>query len=61
MIGGLANKGVRLMWNREATVYEVVTAERMTLDYLKRRRFNQAQLRCLLVWRGGRPTGLAWL
>ncbi len=53
MIGQLTRSGARLIWNGEAGVEEVVPAARMTLDYLKKRRFNQAQLRCLLVLRGG--------
>jgi asparagine synthase (glutamine-hydrolysing) len=53
LIRRLVGEGVRLSWNREAAVGEVVTAERMTLGYLRQRRFNQAQLRCRLTLLAG--------
>jgi succinoglycan biosynthesis protein ExoM len=58
MIFQIADRGVRLVWNQAAAVDEVVPVHRMTAEYLKQRRFNQAQLRCILALsRGG---GLAW-
>ncbi len=58
LIGQLAQRGARLIWNREAAVHEIVPASRMSVDYMKRRRFNQARLRCLLLLRSGRVA--AW-
>ncbi len=61
MIGQLAKAGIRLIWNREAGVDEIVSADHMTPSYLKRRRFNQAQLRCVLVLRAGGALVFPWI
>lgn len=55
MIRGLMARGIRLIWNREALVEEIVPAERMTLDYVKRRKFNQGRQRVIFVYGPGGP------
>jgi succinoglycan biosynthesis protein ExoM len=58
MIFQIAERGERLLWNEAAVVDELVPVHRMTVEYLKKRRFNQAQLRCIVALsRGG---WLAW-
>jgi hypothetical protein len=42
-------------------VDEIVTAAKATPSYLKRRRFNQAQLRCVLVLRAGGALAWPWV
>ncbi|MBU7581295.1 MAG: glycosyltransferase [Porphyrobacter sp.] len=59
LIRGLVRDGKRLTWNREALVEELVPADRMDLESLRLRRFNQGQLRTLLAYGNGGPTGLA--
>ena len=51
LIQGFVAQGVPLRWVPEGLVDEVVPADRMTLGYLKRRRFNQGRLRCLFLHR----------
>lgn len=50
------DRGQRLTWSAEAAVHEVVPASRMTTAYVRRRRFRNGQLRCL-VEAGGRNWG----
>jgi succinoglycan biosynthesis protein ExoM len=50
------NRGLRLIWSAEAAVYEGVPAPRMTAAYVRRRRFHNGQLRCL-VEAGGHNWG----
>ncbi len=61
LIRGLVQAGKRLIWNEEALVDELVPADRMTLNYLKSRKFNQGQLRCTFVRSDGGAKGLAQL
>jgi succinoglycan biosynthesis protein ExoM len=61
LIRGLIRQGKRLLWNNEALVDELVPADRMTLNYLKSRKFNQGQLRCIFVRGDGGAKGLAQL
>lgn len=65
MIRGLMARGVRLIWNREALVEELVPAERMTLDYVKRRKFHQGRQRVIFVYGSGGPkralAALIWM
>lgn len=42
------DKGVHLHWCADAIVREMVPANRMTLDFLRRRRFRSGQLRCIV-------------
>jgi glycosyltransferase involved in cell wall biosynthesis len=59
LIRGLVARGVRLLWNREGLVEEVVPASRMTLDYLKRRKFAHGQQRVIMNYGTGGGRGLA--
>lgn len=54
LIRGLIQQGVRLAWNREALVEELVPASRMTVEYLKRRKFGQGQQRVIFAYGEGR-------
>jgi succinoglycan biosynthesis protein ExoM len=47
------DRGLCLIWSAEAGVHETVPATRMTAAYLRRRRFHNGQLRCLVEARGG--------
>lgn len=49
LIRALMARGVILRWAPAALVEEIVPADRMTEDYMRRRRYNQGQLRCLLA------------
>lgn len=40
--------GVTLTWCPEALVHEIVPVPRATMDFLRRRRFSDGQLRCLV-------------
>lgn len=51
--------GHRLIWNHDALVEEQVPPDRMTLDHLRARRFNQGQIRCILVYGAGGIAGIA--
>lgn len=53
LIRGLVKHGCRLVWNNEALVEELVPEDRMTLSSLKLRRFNQGQIRCILMFGNG--------
>lgn len=57
LIRSLLEQGKRLIWNREALVDELVSTDRMTLAFLKMRKFNQGQLRCIFVYGQGGMTG----
>ncbi len=57
LIRGLVKQGSRLLWNNEALVEELVPEDRMTLSSLKLRRFNQGQIRCILVFSDGGLSG----
>ncbi len=57
LIRGLVKQGCRLSWNHEALVEELVPESRMTLSSLKLRRFNQGQIRCILMFGNGRLGG----
>lgn len=59
LIRGLVKQGCRLLWNHEAIVNELVPEDRMTLDSLQLRRYNQGQLRCILMFGTGGLGGLA--
>lgn len=58
LIRQLVAAGYRLIWNREALVEEQVPPDRMTLSHLRARRFNQGQIRCVLVYGAGGFSGL---
>lgn len=47
LIKGFVKQGVTLSWAPDALVEELVPEDRMTLKYLKLRRYNQGRLRCL--------------
>lgn len=53
LIRGLIRDGVRLIWNREALVEELVPASRMTIGYLKRRKYAQGQQRVIFAFGEG--------
>lgn len=57
LIRSLVKQGRRLLWNSEALVEELVPESRMTLVSLQQRRFNQGQLRCIVVFGNGGPRG----
>lgn len=59
LIRGLVEQGQRALWNHEAVVEELVPAERMQLSYLRMRRFNQGQLRCIMMLGSGGASGIA--
>ncbi len=59
LIRGLTKQGRQLLWNHEALVEELVPQDRMTLPSLRLRRFNQGQLRCVLVFGNGGLSGFA--
>lgn len=58
LIRGLVKRGRRLAWNHEAVVDELVPEDRMVLSYLRLRRFNQGQLRGILMYGEGGLFGL---
>lgn len=58
LIRSLRLQGCKLLWNREALVEELVPANRMTLEFTKLRKFNQGQVRCILMYGEGGPAGL---
>lgn len=47
----LVEKGIKLTWLPDADVAEVVPSSRMTIDYLKRRKFANGQVRCIVIAR----------
>lgn len=58
-------KGIILRWCAGGLVREIVPADRMTEDFLRRRRFRDGQLRCIVDagtggWRGRARTGF-WM
>lgn len=53
LIRSLAQQGRKLLWNRDALVEELVPEHRMTLAFAKTRKFNQGQLRCILMYADG--------
>lgn len=53
LIQSLRRQGRTLRWNREALVDELVPANRMTLEFAKLRKFNQGQIRCILMYGHG--------
>lgn len=57
LINSLKRKGRRLKWNREALVEELVPANRMTVEFAKARKFNQGQMRCILMYGDGGIVG----
>ena len=59
LIRSLVRKGLKLRWNREALVEEQVPESRMTLAFAQARKFNQGQLRCILMYGEGGVAGLA--
>lgn len=59
LIQSLRRKGLTLRWNREALVEELVPANRMTLEFAKLRKFNQGQMRCILMYGNGGFGGIA--
>lgn len=59
LIRGLVKQGYRLSWNNEALVEELVPEDRMTLPSLTLRRFNQGQIRCILMFGNGGLGGTA--
>jgi glycosyltransferase involved in cell wall biosynthesis len=58
LIRRLVLEGRRLIWNNEAMVEELVPDDRMSLRSLRIRRFNQGQLRCILMYGPGGLGGL---
>jgi len=59
LIKGHVRQGKRLLWNQEALVEELVPAERMTLGYLKSRKFDHGRLRCVFMHGDGGIAGKA--
>jgi glycosyltransferase involved in cell wall biosynthesis len=53
LIRSLRSQGRILRWNREALVEELVPANRMTLEFAMLRKFNQGQMRCILMYGDG--------
>lgn len=53
------DRGIRLHWAGDAAVTEFVPADRMTPSYVRRRKFNSGQLRCLVESAGGDATAAA--
>jgi glycosyltransferase involved in cell wall biosynthesis len=53
LIRSLVKQGHKLRWNHEALVEELVPKGRITLSFAKARRFNQGQLRCILMYGEG--------
>ncbi len=51
--------GVALIWCPEALVHEIVPAPRATMHFLRRRRFSDGQLRCLIESGAGGVRGAA--
>ena len=51
--------GIALIWRPEARVREVVPGQRATMDFLRRRRFSNGQLRCLVESGAGGLRGAA--
>lgn len=58
LVRGLVKQGRRLLWNHEALVEEQVPENRMTLASLELRRFNQGQIRCILMYGDGGLLGM---
>lgn len=54
------DRGLRLIWSAEAAVFETVPAARMTTAYVRRRRFHNGQLRCLVEAGGGNRGAVAF-
>ncbi len=59
LIRSLVRSGRKLVWNHDALVEELVPESRMTLSFAKARKFNQGQLRCILMYGEGGIAGLA--
>ena len=59
LIRSLVRNGHRLLWNHDALVDELVPENRMTLPFAKARKFNQGQLRCILMYGDGGIGGIA--
>jgi succinoglycan biosynthesis protein ExoM len=59
LIRSLQRQGRTLRWNHDALVEELVPGNRMTLDFAKLRKFNQGQMRCILMYGNGGPVGIA--
>lgn len=57
LIRSLVRQGRKLLWNRDALVEELVPEDRMTLAFAKARKFNQGQLRCILMYGDGGLAG----
>ena len=45
--------GIVLAWRPEARVHEIVPDSRVSMDFLRRRRFSNGQLRCVVESRAG--------
>lgn len=65
LIQSLVRQGRKLLWNNDALVEELVPEHRMTLAFAKTRKFNQGQLRCILMYADGGLAGslrvAAWM
>ena len=59
LIRSLVRQGRKLCWNREALVEELVPESRINLSFAKARKFNQGQLRCILMYGDGGLAGIA--
>ena len=59
LIRSLVKRGHKLLWNHDALVEELVPENRMTLSFAKARKFNQGQLRCILMYGDGGIAGIA--
>lgn len=57
LIRSLVRQGRKLRWNSDALVEELVPENRMTLAFAKARKFNQGQLRCILMYGEGGMMG----
>lgn len=57
LIRSLVRQGRKLLWNHDALVEELVPEDRMTFAFAKARKFNQGQLRCILMYGDGGVTG----
>lgn len=59
LIGRLMKLGLQPLWNEKAIVEELVPHDRMTLPYLRARRYSQGRLRCILMFGDGGMAGFA--
>ncbi len=53
------DRGIRLIWAPGARVREIVPADRMTSAFVRRRKFRDGQLRCIIEAAAGGPRAVA--